>query len=283
MGNWIYGRQVLRDVSSPLSSIEVGGVPNLESAPRQCNLWIVDYNGRTMIEPDFEILAEEGPCLVVCKPPGLPTQAPPGIDSLEARIKRFLKVRDSKPGRVYLGVPHRLDRPASGAMVFAKHVRAARRIAQQFESRRVEKVYWALVEGHVRPQAGTWRDHLRKIPDIAQAEVVSGEHPEARAAVMHYRTVERAGGWSWLEIRLETGRMHQIRVQCSSRGHPLLGDELYGGTVPFGEQYEDSRLRAIALHSRVLAFDHPMTHLPMTFVAPLPDAWREAGIEAPSP
>lgn len=257
--------------------------PNLESAPGQCNLRIVDYNGQTMIEPEFEILAEEGPCLVVSKPPGLLTQAPAGIDSLEDRIKRFLKVRDEKPGRVYLGVPHRLDRPASGAMVFAKHVRAARRIAEQFESRRVEKIYWALAEGHVLPQEGTWHDHLRKIPDVAQAEVVAVEHPEARAAIMHYRTLERSASWSWLEIRLETGRMHQIRVQSASRGHPLLGDALYGGEVPFGEQYEDPRRRAIALHSRVLAFDHPMSRIPMTFVAPLPGAWKETGIEAPAP
>jgi 23S rRNA pseudouridine1911/1915/1917 synthase len=257
--------------------------PNLESVTRQCKLRIVDYNGQIMIVPEFEILAEAGPCLVVSKPPGLLTQAPPGIDSLEDRIKRYLKVRDEKPGRVYLGVPHRLDRPASGAMVFAKHVRAARRIAQQFESRRVEKVYWALVEGHIQPKDGTWRDHLRKIPDVAQAEVVSGEHPDAREAVMHYRTLERLASWSWLEIRLETGRMHQIRIQCASRGHPLLGDRQYGASTPFGEQYEDQRLRAIALHSRILAFDHPMTDDRMTFVAPLPEAWKDAGIELPSP
>lgn len=234
-----------------------------------------------MIEPDFDIICEDGPCLVVNKPPGLLTQAPPGIDSLELRIKRFLKIRDEKPGRVYLGVPHRLDRPASGVMVFAKHVRAARRIAEQFESRRIEKVYWALVEGHVRPRKGTWRDYLRKIPDVAQAEVVSADEPEAREAVMHYRTVQRLASSTWLEIRLETGRMHQIRIQCASRGHALLGDTQYGSPTPFGEQYADQRLRAIALHSRSLAFDHPMTHIPMSFVAPLPLAWCASGIELP--
>ena len=254
--------------------------PNLEWAPRQCKLRDVDYNGQTMIEPEFEILAEAGPCLVVCKPPGLLTQAPPGIDSLEDRIKRFLKERDEKPGRVYLGVPHRLDRPASGVMVFAKHVRAARRIARQFEARSVEKTYWALVEGHVRPREGTWRDHMRKIPDVAKAEIVAGEHPDAREAIMRYRTLARLATCTWLEIRLETGRMHQIRVQCSSRGYPLLGDAQYGATELFGEQFEDERLRAIALHARVLKFDHPMTGVSMTFVAPPPASWKEAGVEA---
>ena len=231
--------------------------------------------------PDFEILCETGPYLVVSKPPGLLTQAPAGIDSLEDRIKRFLKVRDSKPGRVYLGVPHRLDRPASGAMVFAKHARAARRIAEQFESRRVEKVYWALVEGHVVPAEGTWCDYVRKIPDVAQAEIVTADQSDAREAVMHYRTVQHLASSTWMEIRLETGRMHQIRIQCASRGHVLLGDAQYGATTSFGPQYDDQRLRAIALHSRVLAFDHPMTYMPMRFVAPLPEAWNLAGIEPP--
>ncbi len=235
-----------------------------------------------MENSEFEILCETGPCLVVSKPPGLLTQASSGIDSLEDRIKRFLKVRDNKPGRVYLGVPHRLDRPASGAMVFAKHARAARRISEQFESRRVEKVYWAVVEGHVVPGEGMWCDYLRKIPDVAQAEIVGPDQEDAREAVMHYRTVQHLVSSTWLEIRLETGRMHQIRIQCASRGHALLGDAQYGATATFGRQFEDPRLRAIALHSRVLAFDHPMTHLPMRFVAPLPEAWKQLGIEPPT-
>ena len=260
----------------------MAGRPNLEPPRGQCNLLIIDYNSRTMIEPEFEILCEAGPCLVVSKPPGLLTQAPPGIDSLESRIKRFLKIRDSKPGRVYLGVPHRLDRPASGAMVFAKHVRAARRIAQQFESRRVEKIYWALVEGSVEAEEGTWCDHLRKIPDAARAEIVPPDHEDAREAVLHYRRLQGLGSLTWLEIRLETGRMHQIRIQCASRGHPLLGDTHYGATTAFGPQNEDERLRAIALHSRLLAFDHPMTHVPMEFLASPPPPWLTAGIELPN-
>jgi len=231
-----------------------------------------------MVQPEFDILCEDGPCLVVCKPPGLLTQAPPGIDSLEKRIKKFLKIRDEKPGKVYLGVPHRLDRPASGAMVFAKHVRAAKRIAQQFESRRVKKTYWALVEGHVRPRQGTWRDQMRKIPDVAQAEIVAADHPDARQAVLHYRTLERFDWGTWLEIQLETGRMHQIRLQCASRGHPLLGDMQYGAAQSFGPQPEDHRLRAIALHSRLLAFDHPMTHQPLSATAPVPEFWGELGV-----
>ena len=97
----------------------------------------------------IDILYEDDSCLVVAKPAGLLTQAPLGIDSLEFQIKRLLKERDSLSGGVYLGVPHRLDRPASGAIVFAKNLKAAQRISKQFESRRVEKTYWGLVEGNV--------------------------------------------------------------------------------------------------------------------------------------
>ena len=221
-----------------------------------------------------DILYEEGPCLVALKPPGLLTQAPPGIDSMELRLKVFLREREKTQGKVYLGVPHRLDRPASGAMVFARHVRAARRLAAQFEARRVEKLYWALVEGVVTPAAGTWTDCLRKIPDQARAEVVAADHPEGRQAVLHYRTRAALDGVCWLEIELETGRTHQVRIQAASRGHPILGDGQYGARVPFGIQHEDERLRAIALHARSLRFSHPKSKAAVCVTAPVGEDWH---------
>ena len=227
-----------------------------------------------------EILYEEGPCLVVNKPPGLLTQAPPGIDSLELRIKEFLKGREGRPGSAYLGVPHRLDRPASGAIVFGRHSRAARRLAKQFEKRLVRKRYWACVGGVVVPADGTWMDYLRKVPEEPRAEIVGPEHPEGREAILRYRTLATFAGGSWLEVELETGRMHQVRVQAAARGHPVLGDVQYGSTVPFGPQYEDRRLRAIALHARSLGFQHPMTRQTVDVVAPVPAAWGELGIES---
>ena len=152
-----------------------------------------------IIRPEgFDILYEEGPCLVVVKPGGVATQAPPGIDSLEVRVKQFLRVRDSKPGNVYLGVPHRLDRPVSGVMVLARHVRAARRLSEQFEARTVRKTYWAVVEGKVSPDCGTWTDHLRKIPDAAQVEVVAPDHPEggSRCSITAFwQPTSTARGW----------------------------------------------------------------------------------------
>ena len=221
----------------------------------------------------FDILHEDSACLVVSKPPGLLTQAPLGIDSLEFRIKRFLKERDAKPGGVYLGVPHRLDRPVSGVIAFAKNVRAARRISEQFEGRLVEKRYWALVSGEVQPEAGTWTDQLKKIDGEPRSVVVDHTDPEGKLAILHYQVVERAAGRTLLEIVLETGRTHQIRVQAASRGHPLLGDELYGSTGPFGPWHADERQRLIALHARSLKFRLPTTREYITCVAPLPDLW----------
>ena len=229
----------------------------------------------------FDILTEQGPCLVVAKPGGLLTQAPLPIDSLELRIKQFLKTRDEKPGRVYLGVPHRLDRPVSGVVVVAKHVRAARRICDQFQDRSVAKVYWAFVEGQVEPDAGTWVDHVRKIPDQPLAEVVEPNHPDAREAVLHYRVRHRDQTGSWLEIELETGRMHQIRLQASVRGYPILGDATYGSQVPFGPATDDPRQRWIALHARSLDFLHPMSRERVSVVAPLPDWWQSLPVNDP--
>ncbi|MBN2022045.1 MAG: RNA pseudouridine synthase [Pirellulales bacterium] len=226
------------------------------------------------------ILFEDGPCLAANKPPGLLTQAPPGIDSIEVWIKEFLKRREAKPGNVYLGVPHRLDRPASGAIVFARHVRATRRLAQQFEHRTVQKVYWALVAGRVEPAEGTWEDYLWKLPGEARATVVPPDHPEGRIAVLRYRRLATLGDVSWLAIRLETGRTHQVRVQAASRGHPILGDAAYGSAVPFGSQHDDERLRAIALHARRLAFRHPMTREPVSVTAPVDANWTSAGVDA---
>ncbi|MEA1951633.1 MAG: pseudouridine synthase, partial [Planctomycetota bacterium] len=224
---------------------------------------------------DPEILYEEGKCVVVCKPPGLLTQAPPGIDSIEVRIKEHVRRRTGKLGKVYLGVPHRLDRPASGAMVFGLNRRATQRLSEQFELRTVRKTYWALVAGRVEPERGTWTDQIRKVPDEARAEIVAADHPHGRPAVLHYRVLAQCDWGSCLEIELETGRTHQIRVQAATRGHAVLGDAQYGSTIAFGPQHDDERLRAIALHARRLEFIHTATKEPISVEAPVLDAWGE--------
>jgi RluA family pseudouridine synthase len=232
-----------------------------------------------MAERGFEILLEDDAVLGVVKPSGVATQAPPGIDSLEMRIKRYLAPASADPRAVYLGIPHRLDRPVSGAMVFAKTHRAARNLAKQFERRRVRKVYWACVQGRVEPAAGTWTDYLCKIYGQPKAMVVDATHPAAQRAVLHYRAIGRHRHGSWLEIELETGRTHQVRIQAASRGFMLLGDTHYGGEIPFGPPYDDPRLRPIALHARSLAFLHPLTRTEASLVAPTDANWQALALE----
>ena len=224
---------------------------------------------------ELEILYDEGPCLVVNKPSGVLTQAPRGIESMETRVKTFYRSREGKhpEDNIYLGLAHRIDRPVTGALAFARHVRAARKLCSQFANRTVSKIYWAFVEGKVTPDEGTWTDYLHKRHGMAQAEVVDADHPVAKHAILHYRVMFQNDLGSWLEIELETGRTHQIRVQASSRNYPVMGDAQYGSTSPFGEHYEDVRLRGIALHARQLGFNHPMTGEPVDLVAPLPTAW----------
>ncbi|MFT3881830.1 MAG: RluA family pseudouridine synthase [Gemmatales bacterium] len=216
----------------------------------------------------IEVLFKDDDCLFVNKPSGVLTQAPPGIDSIERRIKSYLKSADS-----YLGVPHRLDRAASGVMVFAKTPKAARRLAEQFQAKTVEKIYWALVAGKVSEPQGTWIDSMRKVVGVPRAELIPADHPEAKQAILHYITRGQTEAITWLEIHLETGRTHQIRLQAGRRGHPILGDQLYGSNSLFGETHVDERLRAIALHAHKLSLIHPTNRQSMTIEAPPPVSW----------
>src|SRR4029079_5446142 len=144
-----------------------------------------------MPESNLKILYDDGPCLVVNKPPGVLTQAPAGIDSMEVRVKAFYREREQKEGNIYLVLPHRLDRPVSGAIVFARHVRAAQRLSTQFENRTVTKVYWALVEGEVEGDEGTWTDHLHKRHGMPVSIVVPRDDPRGKIAIMRYLVMGR--------------------------------------------------------------------------------------------
>src|SRR3954467_14632203 len=158
-----------------------------------------------MPTPELEILYDSGPCLVVKKPSGVLTQAPAGIDSMEIRLKAFYREREQKEGNIYLGLPHRLDRPVSGAIVFCRHVRGAQRLSSQFENRTVTKVYWAVVEGNVQPDEGTWTDYLHKRHGMPQSTIVPEGDPRGKLAVMHYRVLAHIEGVdTWLEVDLET-------------------------------------------------------------------------------
>jgi 23S rRNA pseudouridine1911/1915/1917 synthase len=226
----------------------------------------------------LHILFEDNHCVAVSKPAPLLTQGvPPGIPTLEAMVKAYLKERYHKPGNVYLGIPHRLDRPVSGVVLFARNTKAARRLAEQFQNRQVRKVYWAVVEpnlcGENPPAEAVWEDWLLKVKEQARSESMTAQTPGARRAVLRYRRLHEGSEGALLEIEPETGRMHQIRVQAASRGWPVRGDVQYGSRLPFGPPAELPRDRIIALHARSLTFLHPIRYEPLTVTAPLPQAW----------
>ncbi|MBM3996523.1 MAG: RluA family pseudouridine synthase [Planctomycetes bacterium] len=231
-----------------------------------------------MADP-LQILFEDNHCIAVVKPAGLLTQGvPAGIPTLEAMVKAYLKEKYGKPGNVYLGVPHRLDRPVSGVVLFARNSKSAQRLAEQFRDRTVTKVYWGVVEGELQPTEGVWDDWLRKIADEARTETAPPNADGAKHAVMEYRVLQTCAIGTLVEFRPHTGRMHQIRIQAATHGHPLLGDSLYGSTRPFGPPADLARDRIIALHARSLTFLHPLHYEPMTLVAPLPAYWLELGV-----
>ncbi len=226
------------------------------------------------------VLYEDNHCLAVAKPAPLLTQGvPPGIPTLEALAKAYLKERYHKAGHVYLGIPHRLDRPVSGVVLFARNTKAAQRLAEQFQKHQVVKLYWAVVEGNVEPSEGRWSDWLLKLLEEARSTHVSSETPGARHAVLDYHRMNAGPSLTLLEVRPQTGRMHQIRVQAAERGHPVLGDMLYGAKQPFGPPAALARERVIALHARSLTFLHPIRFEPITVIAPLPEYWQQLPME----
>lgn len=223
----------------------------------------------------IHVVYEDHHLLVLNKPAPLLTQAPPGVPSLEALAKAYLKEKFAKPAGVYLGVPHRLDRPVSGIVVFARNSKAAARVHQQFHDRTVRKVYWAIVEGDLDlPAAGEiWVDWVRKLPLESRTErAVEGE-PGAKRAELHARVLRRSAKQTWLELAPLTGRMHQLRAQCAWRGHPVLGDQHYGSERLLGPLAETSRDRVIALHAQRLTLLHPFGQGVLQFAAPPPDDW----------
>jgi 23S rRNA pseudouridine1911/1915/1917 synthase len=203
---------------------------------------------------------------------------PAGIPTLEAQARAYLKEKYHKPGNVYLGIPHRLDRPVSGVVLFARSTKAAQRLAEQFRDRQVEKLYWALVErspaGDVPPAECVWEDWLLKLQDQARSAVVTAATPGARHAILRFRRLAEHADGALIEVEPVTGRMHQIRVQAATRGWPVRGDELYGARLPFGPPAELPRDRIIALHARQLTFLHPIRYEPVTVTAPLPEVWQ---------
>jgi len=237
----------------------------------------------------LERLYERGGVLAVAKPAGLPTQAPAGIESVESLLRQQLfgaafqtavaAGQHRHPGG-FLGVPHRLDRSVSGVLLLAGTPRAARQLSRQFERRQIEKVYLAIVTadsavGLAQSDTFTWQDKLRKVPNVPRAEVAPDD-PAAQVAITTGRVLAGLADRMLLELRPQTGRMHQLRVQAAARGLPIVGDGLYGGEV--GQPVE--RTSPIGLHAAAITFLDPDHAAPVTVNCPLPPTadwlqWQE--------
>ena len=210
----------------------------------------------------LDVLYEDNHLLVLNKPAGIATQgAAEGRPSLLALAKEYIKAKYRKPGNVYLGTVSRLDVAVSGAVVFARTSKAAARLSEQFRRHAVQKVYWAIVTGNPAASA-TCDDWLLKDEPRQRMQIADSQAAGAQNARLAYRRLQRhPRGWL-LEVMLETGRKHQIRVQLAARGLPILGDRKYGSRKPWSA--------GIALHGRMLQLSHPTRGEIMTFLAEPP-------------
>ena len=215
----------------------------------------------------LDILYEDNHLLVVNKPAGIATMGlPDGEETLLTVAKEYVKSRYDKSGNVYLGVVSRLDVPVSGAVVFARTSKAAARLNDQFRDHTVKKIYHAIIEGNISPKEGLLVNHLCEDERHRKMWVTARPTAASKEARLRYKCVKHVGNRSLLEVTLETGRKHQIRLQLSHKGHPILGDRKYGAKTSF--------LKGIALHATRLTIAHPVTREQLTFEAPLPQCWR---------
>ena len=227
--------------------------------------------------PPLRILFEDNHCLAIDKPAGaLTTGYDGGEETLDRQVKAYLKEKHGKPGNVFLGVVHRLDRPVTGVLLYARNSKSAARLAEQFREGQTTKVYWAVAAGRFAERTGRLRDWLWKDRQAGVVQVVKVGAPDAKLAELDYEQVGEGDDVSWLSVKLLTGRTHQIRVQLGSRGHSVLGDDKYGSTMEWPH--------GIALHARSLTFLHPIRYEPITLTAALPASWtrgRALGLELP--
>lgn len=208
------------------------------------------------------VLHRDDHILVVTKPPGLLSQPDhTGDPDVVSRAKDLL--REPSGGDPFVGLVHRLDRPASGVMVLARSSEAARALSRQFREREVEKRYLVVVEGALRG-LGTWTDYIAK-PD-RQPRLVDPDHPDGKRAVLDWQVMGSESDRTLLQITLRTGRPHQIRLQAASRGHSVVGDRRYDATTTLPG-------RAVAVHHVLLRTEHPSHPRRQTFTAPPPEHW----------
>ncbi|MCI3937380.1 RluA family pseudouridine synthase [Chryseobacterium aahli] len=218
-----------------------------------------------------QIVYEDNHLLVINKKVGQLVQGDKtGDESLLDSIKNYIKIRDNKPGNVFLGLVHRIDRPTSGLVIYAKTSKALSRLTQMVKNREVKKTYWAVVPKEMIPQSQRLVHYLQKNEKNNKAIVFTKVTDGAKEAILTYNIIKTLDNYHLLEIDLETGRHHQIRAQLSKTGVPIKGDLKYGSprSNPDG---------GINLHARKLEFVHPVTKENLEIIAPVPQndtIWR---------
>ncbi len=211
-----------------------------------------------------DIIYEDNHLLLVNKRCGdLVQPDPSGASALENEIKEFIRIRDKKPGAAYLGVVHRIDRPVSGVVLFAKSSKALVRLNEQIRERKIEKRYWALVEQRPMEPQGELIHYISRDQKRNKSRATTTPRPTSKEAILRYKVLGNSKNYTLLEIELVTGRHHQIRAQLSAIGSPIKGDLKYGSRR---SNYDGG----ISLHSRKIIFTHPVTQEPLIISAPTP-------------
>jgi 23S rRNA pseudouridine1911/1915/1917 synthase len=212
----------------------------------------------------LEILFEDNHLIIVNKKPGDLTQGDKTNDqTLGDKVKAYLKNKYNKPGEAFLGITHRLDRPTSGVIIFAKTSKALTRLNEMFKKNEINKTYWAIIKLITERTSGRLEDYLIKNQKQNKSYVTDSLNKKAKKAVLYYESILNLKNYSLLKIKLETGRHHQIRTQLSKIGMSIKGDLKYGFSRPNSNG-------SIHLHSRKTTFIHPVTKKEVIIVAPPP-------------
>lgn len=220
---------------------------------------------------NLQVLFEDNHLIIINKRAGDITQGDKTGDvPLSEIVKEYLKKKYQKEGNVFLGVVHRLDRPTSGVIIFAKTSKSLERLNKMLRDKKIQKTYWAIVKNHPEKEKDTLIHFLKKNPINNKSTVYNQEIKDSKRAVLHYQLLKKLDNYSLLEIDLETGRHHQIRSQLSFIGFPIKGDLKYG--FP-----RSNKNASIHLHARKIEFVHPVSKESIEIIAPTPNdvIWNE--------
>ena len=214
---------------------------------------------------NLQVLFEDNHIVIVNKRAGDITQGDKtGDKPLSDVVKEYIKEKYNKPGLVFLGVVHRLDRPTSGIIIFARTSKALERLNKMLREKTIKKTYWAVVKNQPKNESDSLTNFLKKNPKNNKSTAYAKEIEGSKKAILHYKTIKKLDNYSLLEVDLETGRHHQIRCQLANIGSPIKGDLKYG----FNRSNKDG---SIHLHARKIHFTHPVSKETVQITAPIPD------------